>query len=398
MRPTRIKQVLDIALRARELGLVWNPMFVGEAGLGKSQICQEWQGEKDEEFKDDGGFGILDIRIAYYEGPDLVGLPEVFEVNGVKRTIYAIPEIFPTEGRGIILLEEPNRGNNMIQNCLMQILTDRQIGPHFKLPEGWIIVGCMNPEGGKYDVTAMDAALKDRFEMFDIEYDYQTFMNYVESGQKTGKWSDNVANYIKSGNWVYQTPDRIAEGGKYISPRTWSKLNSAELTGIGEEGSDKTLHRLVCQSILGNHYGQQYYQFCYDDAPILSKDILNDLEGSLAKLKKQSKSGNTYSGDRLHATIESIVEAYGGWYEGRERLDNKGKSEPYPHEEGTIDEATMAAIAKVIPSDMAVGLIKDCGLKTNRSRPDTFFAEFTKRNPDLVSVIRDHLKVRRATK
>jgi hypothetical protein len=390
MKPSRIPQILDVAWKAREQGKKWNPMFVGEAGVGKSEITQGWARDKNEEFKDDGGFGILDIRLAYYEGPDLVGLPEVFEINGVKRTINAIPDIFPTEGRGIIMLEEPNRGNSMIQNCLMQMLTDRMVGPHFKLPEGWIIVGLMNPEGGRYDTNSMDAALRDRFVFFDVEYHHQSFVEYVESND----WHDNVKNYIMSNDWVYMTPDRIAEGGKYISSRTWKRMSDAEQTEI----TDLLLHREICTSILGKFYGEQYYQFCYDDAPIMAKDLLADMEGSLEKLKKLSSTGDTYAGDRLHATVESIVSSYGGWYEGRTQKKRGGGEEDYPHKEGTMTEEQMVAVAMVIPADLAVGMIRDCGRKTNKTRQDQFLAGFVKRHPECTEMIRSHLQVLRSTK
>ena len=391
MKPSRIPDVLDVAWKARLQGKKWNPMFVGEAGVGKSEITQAWAHSMNEKFKDDGGFGILDIRLAYYEGPDLVGLPEVVEVNGVKRTVNAIPDIFPAEGRGIIMLEEPNRGNSMIQNCLMQMLTDRKVGPHFQIPDGWLIVGLMNPEGGRYDTNSMDAALRDRFVFFDTEFHYQSFMNYVES---SGDWHPNVINYLMSNNWVYLKPDRIANGGKYISSRTWQRVSDAEHTEI----KDLLLHREICHSILGDHYGSMYYQFCYDDAPILANDILKDINGSLKKLKEQSKDGDSYSGDRLHATVESIINQYGGWYEDRTQLIKGGKSADYPHEEGTIDEKTMVAVAMCIPADLAVGLIRDCGFKKNKSRPDEFLAKFTKRHPECVDLIRNNLQVLRATK
>jgi chromosomal replication initiation ATPase DnaA len=42
MKPIQIMAMLDLALAARKAGKVFNPMFTGEAGLGKSEICQAW--------------------------------------------------------------------------------------------------------------------------------------------------------------------------------------------------------------------------------------------------------------------------------------------------------------------------------------------------------------------
>lgn len=72
MRASDIPNILNLALRARENGLVFNPMFRGEAGLGKSQVVQQWV---EEQQKKDPTFGFVDLRIAYMEAPDLIGFP-----------------------------------------------------------------------------------------------------------------------------------------------------------------------------------------------------------------------------------------------------------------------------------------------------------------------------------
>jgi hypothetical protein len=385
MKPSRILEVLDLALEARKQGSIWNPMFVGEAGLGKSDIIRQWVKEQQ---KLDPDFGFVDFRLAYYEGPDFVGYPTEKEIDGVLRMVHALPEMWPTKGRGLILFEEPNRGNSMVMNCLMQILADRAVGTKYKVPEGWLLAGAMNPEGAKYDVNNMDTALADRFEFFDVEYDYQTFMNYIE----TAGWHPKVVTYLKSGAWVYKKPDAISKDGKYISPRTLSKLNAVEKAGASDHPSKQASHRMICQSILGDHVGNEYWKTCWDDAPILATDILAHKEKSLNKLKQQSKSGDTYAGDKIAVTVDSIIGAYGGWYEGRK--DDKGKD--LPHQDGTIDEPTMVAIAEVIPSDHAINLIKQCGYKAHKGQVASYLREFQKRNPQVVALMRDNIKLERA--
>ena len=124
MKPTRIKEILDLAYAARKIDEVYNPIFVGEAGLGKSYIAQEWV---DDKRKINPEFGFIDLRIAYYEGPDMVGFPETIEINGVVRTTNALPDFWPTEGEGLILFEEPNSGTTGVMNTMMPILTEIQV-------------------------------------------------------------------------------------------------------------------------------------------------------------------------------------------------------------------------------------------------------------------------------
>jgi hypothetical protein len=69
MKPTRIFEVLDLALEARKKGQIFNPLFAGAAGVGKSQICQQWVNQQR---KNNPNFGFIDLRIAYMEQPDFL--------------------------------------------------------------------------------------------------------------------------------------------------------------------------------------------------------------------------------------------------------------------------------------------------------------------------------------
>ena len=226
----------------------------------------------------------------------------------------------------------------------------------------------------------MDTALTDRFEIFDVEYDHLTFLHHIESQN----WHTNIVRFIKSGIWVYKTPDSIAKESKYISPRTWSKMNAAEQS---DAGSNRAMHRVIAQSILGKHIGNEYWKACWDDAPVTAADLLRDKEKSLQKLREQSKA-TEYHGDKIPMTVESIVSQYGGWYEG-------ASFEP---KEDMIDEATMVEVAMIIPSDQAICLIRDCGYKTGKGQITTFFKEFTTRNPQCVDILRSNIRIERTGK
>lgn len=373
MKPSHITTILDMALAAREAGEVMNPCFTGEAGLGKSQIVQQWV--KKQQVKD-ANFGFIDLRIAYMEGPDFIGFPvEREDQNGLVRTVHALPEIWPTDpkSRGLLLLEEPNRGTTGVLNCLMQLLTDRKIHK-FVLPEGWLIATCINPDSSEYDVTTMDTALRDRFEEYEVEFDALSFMEFMEDRS----WNESVQRFIGDGIWLYKTSKELGQNGKYISPRTWSKVQAAEKAGVRK---NRQLHRIVVGSILGKDIGNEYHKYCYDQAPVTATELLKDSKVALAKLKEHSHP-DTYKGDMLAATVESITKAYGG-----AKKDCKADQ---------VDEDLMAEVAKIIPADYAVNLIKQCGFKQTKGRMSDFFNDFVKRHPELITVLKSNLKLSRA--
>jgi len=392
MQVSKISEILDLALTARELGYVFNPMFVGEAGIGKSEAIQQWV---EKQRLTDPDFQFIDLRLAYYEGPDLIGYPyQYVDELGNQRMGHALPHMWPTHGRGLILLEEPNRGNEMVQNCLMQ-LTDfnRKVGPTYKLPDGFIIASALNPEGTKYSVNSMDTALKNRFEHFEVDFNFNTFLAYIEKAN----WHHRVVQFVKSGNWVYKKSDSIGKDGVYISPRTLSRLNTIEHSldarGVANDAEQRSLHYTLCLSLLGKYTGNEYWKTCWDDAPITAMDLIKDKEKALEKLKKMTQDKATYAGDKVNLTVDSIVEKYGGWFEGRKK---DGKD--FPHDSETIDEPTMAEVAKMIPSDHAINLIKGCGLKLQKGNITSFLADFVSRNPDCVAILREHIKFNQALK
>lgn len=372
MKPTKIFDVLDLAWEARAVGKNINPLFIGDAGLGKSEIAQQWRAKQ---LQRNPNFGFLDLRIAYLEAPDMIGIPEFLEINGVRRSIHALPDFWPTEGEGLILIEEPNRGTTGCMNTLMQILTDRKVHK-YSLPAGWIMAGCINPDSAEYDVNAMDCALRNRFIEFTVEYDHNTFVNYMD---KSG-WSESIQSFVKSGIWVYKDAKTVGKG-QYISPRTWSQLEACEAAGVKK---DRMFHDLVCRSILGKDIGREYWSFCHQQKPVMASDLLENPQEAFDRLKQQS-SKDSYQGDLITASIESIVKHYGGRKDAAKN----------PCKEDQVDEDLMAEVAKIIPSDQAVNLIKECGKKQTQVDISTYFKNLIAKHQDLIAILKGNIHIQR---
>lgn len=341
MRPSKIMDILDIAHRARKLGEVFNPLFVGPPGVGKSHIVQAWCVKNNLPF--------IDLRSAYLEAPDVIGFPSIETVNGRQVTIHNTPSFWPTdpEWQGVLLLEEPNRGTTSIMNCWMQLLTDRKVH-EYVLPKGVIIVGCINPEGAEYDVNTMDAALKDRFELFHVTYDKDSFLSYMKSAE----WNKNIILFIESGIWNYVAPEDIknAPGSKYVSPRTLSKLNSALAAGFNEEDE-----MLIYNTVLGANVGKDFYNFCHNESPVFYADLLKDLPEALERLNKFSNPTNFKNG-MISMTIKDIV-------------DN-----------GEIEDELLVNILTVLPVDQSITLIRDLEFKR---KDKTILQRICKQHPDI---------------
>jgi hypothetical protein len=53
----------------------------------------------------------------------------------------------------------------------------------------------------------------------------------------------------------------------------------------------------------------------------------------------------------------------------------------------------MVEVATIIPSDMAVNLLRNCGTSGKSGNISEFFQELVKKHPNLVSVLRSNLKI-----
>jgi hypothetical protein len=332
MKVSAIKKVLDQTLRLNEMGKQRTPLFIGDAGLGKSQVIQQWV--KDQREKDPK-FGYIDLRLSYLESPDMIGYPDKAQINGEWRQINALPDFWPTEGRGLLVLEEVNLAQPSVLNTLMQILTEKKCH-NYVFPSGWIICAAVNPDTEHYNVTAMSKALMNRFSSYHIEYDKQTFIEHIKD-----TWDKNVVEFLKGSQWAYMAPDKLGKkDGKedvYVSPRTWHKISDAELASMRD---DRELHRITVIEELGADVGSLYHAFCFDESPVYASDILADEKEAFKKLKKQCQKGH-YKGDLVSATVESLSTEFSG------EVDKKN----------TVDWKLIFRVAEIIPADQAVNLI-----------------------------------------
>lgn len=324
MKPSKIFDIMDLTHKIRKQNRVFNPLFVGPPGIGKSEIIQQWCKKT--------GIPFIDLRLAYLEAPDVIGYPEINSLsNGRRVTSHITPEFWPSEGEGVILLDEVNRANTSMTNTIMQLLTDRRVH-NYELPPGWMVVSCVNPETKEYDVNTMDAALKNRFEIFDVEYSKDAFVNYM----KENDWDRQLVMFVESGTWVYTSPDKVAAtpGSKYISPRNMSKLNAALKAGIETEEDEL----LVFESVLGRTYGTSFYSFLHNQRPVLFKEIKESTKSALKRLEAFCDPNN-YKNSQISITMRDIIE------------DN------------TIEDELLIKVLLILPADQGPSLIRELEIK-----------------------------------
>lgn len=186
----RLEAVLEVAYRARR-----SVLLEGPTGIGKSEIVRQ--------VAERLGIATIVLDLSLLEPPDLVGLPRIES----GRTVYALPQVLPESGAGILMLEELNRAERYIQQPALQLLTARRLH-EYQLPPDWVCFAAVNPETGDYQVTTLDRALRARFLELGVRADRASWLAWA---QLHGVHSGIVA--------LAHAHERIFDE---VPPRTWT--------------------------------------------------------------------------------------------------------------------------------------------------------------------------------
>lgn len=349
IKPSGIKQVLDMTMEIREMGGNVVPLFAGHAGIGKTETARAWAKDKGPDFQ------YIDVRIVYMDRPDLMGLQTAIEVtlaNGTKTmtTVSALPEFLPRDGKGIIMWEEVNRAPESNMNVLMQILSERELHL-YKLPEGFIQAALINPEGTHYSVNTMDTALKNRFTIYEVVYSFQEHVEFM----KENGYNKRVISFIEGNLWLYKAPEELAEGEMFVSPRTFAKLNAIENYHDKHGGTDHPLYRENVLAALGPSVGADYYKFAQEIKPVVFSDFQKDKKSAFERLGRFCKKDESYKGDMVAITVNSLVDAF---------------------IEGQAQPELIFEVCEKIDLDQAIALMTNCTVSLSTGGGETGMKSF----------------------
>jgi len=163
MTPEALSKFLHTLVRNR---LMFSTMIWGAPGIGKSSIVAQTAEEHNME--------IIDLRLSQLAPTDLRGLPVAD--NGVSR--WYPPEFLPTEGRGILFLDELNLAPPAMQGMAQQLILDRKVGSYV-VPERWFVWAAGNRKEDRAAVFDMPAPLANRFIHLTVDANFESFKAYA---------------------------------------------------------------------------------------------------------------------------------------------------------------------------------------------------------------------------
>ncbi len=191
-------------------------MLWGPPGIGKSSIVADVARQHE--------LRLVDLRLSQLAPTDLRGLP-VAE-NGVSR--WFPPEFLPTDGCGILFLDEINMAPPAMQGIAQQLILDRQVGS-YRVPEGWFIWAAGNRKSDRAAVFEMPSALANRFIHLDLAPDFDSFKAW---GLRTGL-SEQVLAFLAFRPTLLHQID--AQRPAWPSPRSWAMADRLRRANLAVE-------------------------------------------------------------------------------------------------------------------------------------------------------------------
>lgn len=210
MKPAELSQFLEtlVANQVKLSTMIWGP-----PGIGKSSIVAQ--------VAERHGLECIDVRLSQLAPTDLRGLP----VAESGRSRWYPPEFLPSDGAGVLFLDEINMAPPTMQGMAQQLILDRKVGS-YSVPDGWFIWAAGNRDEDRAAVFEMPAPLANRFIHVEVKADFDDFKDYA---LERGLHEHVIAFLSYRPNLLhYSEPLQSA----WPSPRSWEMASTLHQIGL----------------------------------------------------------------------------------------------------------------------------------------------------------------------
>ncbi len=362
---------LDLAISVAHAADI--PLFVwGPRGIGKSNGVKKYCRSRFH-FYDENGVGSVpffnrDMRAAQMEASELRGLPKedgdsfiylppkdlprgtfIDEMgNTWGRNSDKKPEVSPIytaviesekyktdsefrkltdktwkfKGRveyhkGILFLDEINRGEDDVLQALFELILDRKTGG-YELPLKIMIVGAGNPSGSRYRTNTFvsDAAFTSRWchISMEINNDYiSDWMTYIKSTSIDSNITNKIVQFCAGNNdHLIQSEDGSEELIIEPNPRSWefvSRIEQAIYDNLNIFKSDEQRNNVrteLIQGLIGISMTNAYKNWAAELYPndIIEKGVDKTIASILKTMKRPEMQGLMFGVANLAVSIK----------------------------------------------------------------------------------------------
>jgi len=215
MNTNELKTAIRAAVAMKRPLMIW-----GQPGIGKSMVVQEVAQEHGR---------CIDFRAPMHDTVDMMGLPST--ENG--RTVWNRPDFIPTDGEGILFIDELPQASPAMQAALSQLILDRRCGSH-KLGDGWSIVAAGNRQTDKCGTHRMLEHIKSRMIHVALDVDVNAWCQWAIANNI----KPEVIGFIRFKSDALASFDPSKNERAYPCPRAWQAVS--ELLSVKTNGGEST--------------------------------------------------------------------------------------------------------------------------------------------------------------
>jgi hypothetical protein len=159
---------------------------------------------------------LIDIRAVLLDPVDLRGVPSV--ENGTTR--WNPPNFLPTEGEGLLFLDELSQAPDSVQSSLLQLVLDRRLG-EYCMPEGWRILAAGNRVTDGTFSRKISKALGSRFAThLELAVDLDEWCAWAIDNQVPSE----IIGFLRLRPELLHHFDAKAQGHSFPCPRVWANV------------------------------------------------------------------------------------------------------------------------------------------------------------------------------
>lgn len=298
MRPSEAMEAYLSILPTMQPVFSWGPPGVGKSDLFR-QVADTLYGskygytvEEDGKLRDKTGKFtavrpyLIDLRLVLMDPVDLRGVPMIDQKT--RRATTAIPDFLPTQGEGLIVLEELPNAPQLLQSAALQLVLDRSLGD-YRLPDGWAVTATGNRAEDRAGSNRTITSLNNRFLHVDIEVHHEDWMAWaVRNGI-----APEVRSYINQHPKKLHEFDPATNPRAFPSPRSWAFVSRVLPTTTDRNRFD------IVKGCIGDGHAAEFVAHCQHF------HLIPDMN---ALLKGPSHAPIPTEPDVLYAVTTSIIE------------------------------------------------------------------------------------------
>jgi MoxR-like ATPase len=222
----------------------------------------------------------------------------------VKKQRFAVTDVWPTSGLGILVIDEINRAPGDIQNSLLGLVQECVMEmTGYRVPPGFIIVATANPPTSDYVATQdMDLAMVTRMAHFDLIPEDEHWLSYLrsksyaehEQGRRLVSFFGSQKKFIG----CEEVPNPVIE--EHLKPCPRQAENLVRLSHVLKDG----LLVEAARGTIGPIGATELQAYLSKGEEIVTgKEILRDYEKVRPRVLEYRKDPNNVRNDAFGATV-----------------------------------------------------------------------------------------------